>query len=220
MIYWEKYLLRLYRYKESEYLEYDFKTKDELMDKLRAYAKSPDDDAIRFKEKIKEQLLHCPELLYALHNDKYENELFDENGNLNEDGEWDKYFMSNIRPYLYIPVSQDEVRNYLCYHIGFNEIPKSNSIEKYCNITFTVFCNGNDINDKETGIARHDLIASVIREYFNWSLIFNGRCHLISDKETTTDNNYVTRTLVFELTNLNSITKTTKGMAKVINKRM
>ena len=201
-------------------MNYDFKTKSELLNKFRVYTKSPDDDAISFKEKIKEQLLHCPELLYALHNSKFEDELFDENGKLNCDGEWDKYFMTNIRPYLYIPTSQDEVRNYLCYHIGFSEFPKYNAVEKYCDITFSIFCNGQDINDVETGIARHDLIASIIREYFNWSLVFDSRCRLVSDKETTTDNNYVTRTLVFELIKLNSITKTTNGITKIINKRV
>lgn len=115
------------------------------------------------------------------------------------DGEWDKYFISNIRPYLFIPATQDKVKNYLCYKVEFSEIAKFNVIEKYCQITFVIFCEGKDIDDKETGIARHDLIASIIRERFNWSLIFNGRCRLVSDKEGLTDNNYVTRTLVFEL---------------------
>jgi len=200
-------------------LSYSFKSKSELLNKLIEYTKSSDDDSIRFKEKIKKHLLHCPELLYALHNVEYESELFDDDGTLTENGEWDKYFMTNIRPYLFIPETQDDVKNYLCYKVEFNSIPKYNEIEKYCNITFTILCNGNDINDRETGIARHDLIASIIREYFNWSLLFNGRCHLISSKETLTDNNYIMRTLIFELTNINSITKTTKGMTKIINKR-
>lgn len=198
--------------------KYDFKTKGELLEKFAAYTKTCDDDTIRFKEKIKEQLLCCPEILYSLHNTEYETELFDDKGNLFHDGEWDKYFTSNIRPYLFIPETQDKVRNYLCYKVDFSEVAKLNTIEKYCQITFVIFCEGKDIDDKETGIARHDLIASIIRERFNWSLIFNGRCRLVSDKEGLTDNNYVTRTLVFELTNLNSITKTSKGITKIINK--
>ena len=43
-------------------------TKNDLLQKLRSYAYTPDDDVIRFKEKVKEKLLKCPELLYALNN--------------------------------------------------------------------------------------------------------------------------------------------------------
>ena len=43
-------------------------TKEELLNKLRAYADTPDDDNIRIKEQIKDTFLNCPELLYAIHN--------------------------------------------------------------------------------------------------------------------------------------------------------
>lgn len=45
----------------------EIKTKQELLDKLRAYASTPDDENIRYKNTIKNTLLSCPELLYALH---------------------------------------------------------------------------------------------------------------------------------------------------------
>ena len=78
--------------------QYDFSTKDEMLEKLQGYAINPDDDNIRIKNQIYDILLHCPELLYALHNEELESELFDENGNLNIDengeplGQWDLYF--------------------------------------------------------------------------------------------------------------------------------
>ena len=53
--------------------------------------------------------------------------------------------------------------------------------------------------DKLTGLPRHDLIASIIREQFNWSNIFGLQTKLISSKEYMTDNNYVVRTLVFQI---------------------
>lgn len=53
--------------------------------------------------------------------------------------------------------------------------------------------------DKLTGLPRHDLIASIIREQFNWSSIFGLQTKLISSKESMTDNNYVVRTLVFQI---------------------
>lgn len=80
---------------------YDFSTKKELINKLIAYSESPDDDNIRYKNKIKEILLNTPELLYALHDEELESELFNEDGTLNTEGEWDRYFgeTSLIRPF-------------------------------------------------------------------------------------------------------------------------
>ena len=199
-------------------------TKKDLLSKLRAYNKNPDDENIQYKKKIEKALLSNPCLLYALNDRDLESELFDKNGNinweLNEDtqkyeplGEWDRYFggTSDIRPYLFIPDTQTEVRHYICYQVAFDEQPRYNDTLKYTNITFTIFVHGNDRDDKLTGIPRHDLIASIIRERFNWSNIFGMQTHLISSKESTTDNNYLVRTLVFQLTDLNSKVQTPYG---------
>ena len=203
-------------------------TKEELLNKLRTYASTPDDDNIRYKEKIHDALLNNVELLYALNNKELESELFDEDDNLliNEDtgeliGEVDRYFgdNSNIRPYLFIPDTQDEVKHYVCYQIMFDELPRYSNIQKYTEITFNIFVNGKDRTDKLTGIPRHDLIASIIREKFNWSNIFGMQTHLISSKESVTDNNYLVRTLIFQITDVNSITYTQLGeKASYINK--
>jgi hypothetical protein len=150
------------------------------------------------------------------------------NWELNEDtgeyeplGEWDRYFSdtsrnANIRPYLFIPDAQTEARHYICYQVAFNEMPRYNNIEKYTNITFTIFVYGNDRIDKFTGIPRHDLIASIIRERFNWSNIFGMQTKLISSKESTTDNNYLVRTLVFQILDLNGIVYTPYGQETTI----
>lgn len=200
------------------------KTKDDLLNKLRAYAQTPDDESIRYKEIIRHKLLTCPELLYALHEKKLESELFceDENGelvlNIDEEigellGEVDAYFgsNSNIRPYLFIPETQTDTKNYLCYQVMFDELPRYNNIQKYTEITFTIFVNGKDREDELTGIPRHDLISSIIRENFNWSSIFGLQTKLISSKESTTDNNYLVRTLVFQILDINGITHTPFG---------
>ena len=128
-------------------------------------------------------------------------------------GEWDRYFgnNSNIRPFLFIPDTQTEVKHYICYQTSFNESPRYNAIEKYAQITFTIFVHGNDRMDKLTGIPRHDLIASIIRERFAWSNIFGMQTYLISNKESMIDSNYVVRTLVFQLTDLNSKVQTPYG---------
>ncbi len=200
-------------------------TKEELLNKLRAYASTPDDDNIRYKEKIHDALLNNAELLYALNNEELESELFD-GDKLNIDketgellGEVDRYFgdNSNIRPYLFIPDTQTDVKHYVCYQVSFDELPRYSNIQKYTEITFNIFVNGKDRTDKLTGIPRHDLIASIIRERFNWSNIFGMQTHLISSKESVTDNNYLVRTLIFQIVDTNGIVTTQNGKTSVTN---
>lgn len=199
-------------------------TKNDLLNKLRAYRTAPDDDNIVYKQKIKKALLSNPCLLYALNETELESELFDKNGNINWEwneetkeyeslGEWDRYFgeNSNIRSSLFIPDTQAEVKHYLCYQVGFDELPRYSPMYKYTEITFTIFVHGDDRVDKLTGLQRHDLIASIIRERFNWSSIFGLQTKLISSKESTTDNNYVVRTLVFQIYDSNSTVYTPYG---------
>lgn len=202
-------------------------TKEELLNKLRAYADTPDDDNIRIKEQIKDTFLNCPELLYAIHNKELESELFDEDGNLNIDedgnltGEVDRYFgeNANIRPFLFIPETQDEVKNYVCYQTGYGDLVRYNDKEKNLIVTFTIFVNGKDSMDKLTGIPRHDLIASIIREKFAWIGLEISTTTPFGDKESTTDNNYLVRTLQYEVTLPNSICKTDGKNTFYNNKR-
>ena len=205
-------------------------TKDDLLNKLRAYKTTPDDENIQYKKKIEKALMLNPCLLYTLNEKSLESELFDDDGNINwkwnEDtkeyeplGEWGRYFgsNSNIRPFLFIPDTQTDVKHYICYQVAFDETPRYQDTLKYTTITFTIFVHGNDRMDKFTGIPRHDLIASIIRERFNWSNIFGMQTHLISSKESTTDNNYLVRTLVFQVVDTNGIVKTTNGITSVNN---
>ena len=205
-------------------------TKNDLLNKLRAYKTTPDDENIQYKKKIEKALMLNPCLLYALNEKSLESELFDEDGNINwewnEDtkeyeplGEWDRYFgsNSNIRPFLFIPDTQTEVKHYICYQVSFDETPRYQDTLKYTTITFTIFVHGNDRMDKLTRIPRHDLIASIIRERFNWSNIFGMQTHLISSKESTTDINYLVRTLVFQVIDTNGIVNTTNGKTNLGN---
>lgn len=205
-------------------------TKNDLLNKLRAYKTTPDDENIQYKKKIEKALMLNPCLLYALNEKSLETELFDDDGNVNWEwnneigeyeplGEWERYFgsNSNIRPFLFIPDTQTEVKHYICYQVAFDEMPRYQDTLKYTNITFTIFVHGNDRYDKLTGIPRHDLIASIIRERFNWSNIFGMQTHLISSKESTTDNNYLVRTLVFQVVDTNGIHKTTDKKSSIMN---
>ena len=199
-------------------------TKNDLLNKLRAYKESPDDDVILYKQKIKNALLSNPCLLYALDDKELESELFDKNGNINwewnEDtkqyeplGEWDRYFGSDslIRPFLFIPDTQTTVKCYVCYQVGFRDTVRYNSGLKEALIDFAIFVHGDDRMDKLTGIPRHDLLGSIIRERFAWSNIFGMQAHLTQNYEQTVDNNYVARYLTFQLTDLNSSVQTPYG---------
>lgn len=202
----------------------ELKTKKDLLNKLRAYKKTPDDDNILYKKKIEHAFKTNPCLLYLLNEKSLESELFDDEGNINWEwnetlgeyeaiGDWDAYFSDssrdgNIKPYLFIPDTQTEVKHYICYQVSFDETPRYQDTLKYTTITFTIFIHGSDRMEKTSGIPRHDLIASIIREKINWSNIFGMQTHLISSKESTTDNNYIVRTLIFQLTDANSIVNT------------
>lgn len=193
--------------------------KTELLDKLSSYSHNPDDENIRYKELIRQKLLNCPELLYALHEPDLEKELFNSDGSLNMDedgnllGEISAFYGNtrNIRPFLFIPETQEHVKNIICYQVAFDDVPRYNKTQKYTQITFTIFCQEQDIVDELTGIPRHDLIASIIRENFNWSNIFGMQAQLISSKESITDNHYLVRTLVFQTTDLNGAVTTSYG---------
>ena len=191
-----------------------------MLKKLQAYTTNPDDDTIRIKEKIKEMFMHCPELLYALHSKELESELFNKDGTLNEDGEWDRYFGDNslIRPFLFIPQTQSEVNNYLCYQVSFTETPRYNNTEKMCLITFTILVNGKDRIDNSTGIPRHDLIASIVRELMAWSGIAMSSAVPVEDRESITDNDFLVRTLVYQAQIPNSIVTTKGGLTYYSNK--
>lgn len=206
--------------------------KEDILNKLRAYVDTPDDETVRYKEKIKQTLLKCPELLYALHEEKLEQELFIENENgeliLNIDeetgellGEVDGYFGegANIRPYLFFPETQTVAKHYVCYQVMFDELPRYSDTQKYTQIIFTIFVNGKDREDKSTGIPRHDLLASIIREKFNWTNIFGMQTHVVSSKESITDNDFLVKTLIFQITDTNGIVNTPyKGNSTAINR--
>ena len=206
---------------------YDFYNKEEMLNKLRAYAEAPDDDNIRIKNQIRDTFLHCPELLYALHDKELESELFNEDGELNIDergeplGEWDRYFgaSSLIRPFLFFPDTQDDVKNYVCYQTNSDDLVRGNNNEKIMYVTFTIFVNGKDRIDSLTGIPRHDLIASIIRDKFAWIGLEISSTTPILDKESMTDDNFLVRTLQYQVILPNSIAKTGKGITFYNNKK-
>lgn len=204
----------------------NLKTKDDLLAQLRSLRELTDDENIQYKNKIKNALIKCPEILYALNEKELNDELFDEDGNINWDeetheplGEWDRYFGSNanIRPFLFIPETQTEVKHFICYQVNCDELPRYNNAQKYITISFTVYVHEDDRIDKLTGIPRHDLIGALIKQRFYWSNIFGMHTECTYDKESTTDTHYIVRSITFQITDTNGISNTRDGKTQVNN---
>lgn len=155
----------------------------------------PDSDNIRAKNIIKRKLLANSDILYLLNAAE-------------EDYEPEDYFGKYVLPYYIVDSANAEVHNYICYETSFYEIPRYNTFYKQFQIIFYICINKKDLIHPESGIARHDLISVLLTRDINWSEEFGMKCILTQDKPSTTDLNFATRTLVFEIMLPNSVSKT------------
>lgn len=175
---------------------------NEDISKLIEYKKKHEKDNIFYKEIIKEKILNNNLIIQAL-----------DNPELDPDSPAD-YLGENILPFYLIPETQTETKNYICFETSFNESPRYNNTLKFGQVIFYIICDCRTIYDKQTGIARHDLLAALIQDEFNWKNVFGTQIHIISDKPSVLDSNYAVRTLIFEQTTPNSIIKS----QRIINK--
>lgn len=166
-----------------------------------------DNEDIRIKEKIKTILLGNKNIIHVLNNEELEK----------ADAEPDDYYYVNILPYHIIYPTQTNVQNYICYETGFEKIVRHNQVYKYNYITFIIMCEQKNIIEEDTGLTRHDLLASLILDQFNWSNYFGTQIHCISDKSGVSDNSYANRTLIFQSETTANIIRTNDGLTKVIN---
>ena len=181
----------------------------EQLQTLRQYKTALDDDNVRFKEIIKQNLINDPLIIYLLNNKELEEQEADPSD----------YLGINILPAFLIHPTQHNVQNYICYEVSWREMPRQNgAVTKYQQIIFYVLCEEATLIEKMTGIARHDLIAARLKDIFNWTNKFGTQCHVVSDIPNVTDNDYALRTLTFELLAPNDIVKTSNGMSYIINK--
>lgn len=151
-----------------------------------------DDDIISMKRKIKQILLSDPDLIEALNNPDID---------VNSP---DEYFNTNIFSFIRIPGTQETVRNFVCYAVNDIEASEMNSVIKTQYIQFTVICHLYDMKT-QYGIDRHDLLAYIIRDLFNWTNVFGLQFKLITNKEQIFDSDYYGRTLQFEALTPNSL---------------
>lgn len=105
---------------------------------------------------------------------------------------------NNIYPFIRIPGTQDESKNFICYSIDDMSAHEYNDRMKQQYIQFVIFVH-RDLVKTEYGVARHDLLGYLIRDIFNRSHLFGHELKLVTDREGTTDTDYTTRTLKFQL---------------------
>lgn len=165
-----------------------------------------DNEDIRCKEKIKELLLSNKMLIHVLNNEELEE----------ADAEPDDYYYVNILPYIIIYPTQTNVKNYVCFETNFETVSRFNQIYKYQTIVFKILCEQKNIVEEDTGLTRHDLIASLILDQFNWSNYFGTQIKCVSDKAGVSDNSYADRTLIFQSETPLNILRT-DNQTRVIN---
>lgn len=128
-----------------------------------------------------------------------------DNPELANTDDYSEYLYTNIFPFLVIPSTISEKQNYICFKVDdadshyYNNQRMNNDIMKVVNIQFMVLVH-KDNAKTEYGVERHDAIAYIIKKIFNWSQnLFDFRMRCVSDIEGVTDNDYLTRTLTFEV---------------------
>lgn len=167
-----------------------------------------DDDIIRAKRLIRDRLCNDEDIVEILHNVELEK----------NEAPPDEYFGTNIFAFIRVPGVADTVDNYICFSIDDMEDVYRNDVMKIQYVQFVIFCNAEDINT-QYGIERHDLLAYLIRDLFNWSDMLGTQMKLISNREGITDTNYYTRTLKFECMRPNSLQRGIMNNGYEFNKR-
>lgn len=167
------------------------------LDYLRSLKTLNDSDNIRFKEIIKKKLIDNPMIIYLLNNKELEDSEADPSDYLNV----------NILPFYLIHPTQHNCQNYICFEIQMRDEHRYNKTIKIGQIIFYVLCDEKNNVERNTGIARHDLLGSLIIHDFNWTNLFGKQIHVVSDVPGVTDTDYATRTITFEGELPNNIVK-------------
>ena len=150
-----------------------------------------DEDIARKKRKI-EQILYSDEDIVEILNDPDIDPLCPE-----------ELVFNSIYPFIRIPGTQDTSKNFICFSVDDMERMPSNPVIKSQYIQFAIFVHKDNIQTKY-GMSRHDLLGYLIRDIFNLSNKLGPQMELVSNREGTTDTDYITRTLKFELITDNS----------------
>ena len=188
---------------------------DKDTEELLTLKNNMDSDDIRIKEKIKEVLLNNRFIIHTIDNKDLE-------ANVEEDGTGtDEYFGVNIIPHYIINPTQYSAETFICYEVGYSNLERYSRVSasyKELAITFQILSNYKVLIDQQTGIARHDLLAALVIDQFNYSNYFGQTIYIVADQPSIVDNDFACRTLTFRQTSDNSLVKTINGQQQLANK--
>ena len=151
-----------------------------------------DDDIVRKKRIISQMLYSDPDIIEVLDNPKLDPTCPEE------------YMYDNIYPFVRIPGTQDESKNYITFALDDIEASSNNKSMKTQLLQVVIFVHKNLIQT-EWGSERHDLLAYLVKDVFHLSNKLGIQLKEISNREWVTDTDYCTRTLRFEMTTPNSV---------------
>lgn len=150
-----------------------------------------DDDIVRKKRKIAQILYSDPDIVEILDNHEKDPSCPEE------------LMYSSIYPFLRIPGTQDTVKSFITFTVDDNGRSQGNSVMKNQSVQFVVFVHKDSVQT-QYGVERHDLLSFLIRDIFNLSNALGPQMEIQTNKEGSTDTDYLTRTLRFELVDNNS----------------
>ena len=187
--------------------------------RLASYKYIVDNDNIRIKEIIKQKLLANDDIIHVLDNKELQE----------SDAENDEYFWVNIFPVYMVNPTQTDSQNFICFTVGYENIEKNftnsnrkiNDLVRHLHIVFNILCEYKNLKEPDTGIARHDLLAALITNEFNFTNFFGRKVQLLSDREIVVDAKYASRELVFTMITDNNVAQTPYGQpARLVTKEV
>ena len=177
---------------------------------LRTLRDDISNDNIKLKQQIKKKLLEDRYIIHVLNNKELEE----------NDAEPGDYFGVNILPYyMLLDDTQTNVKNYICFETCVNYTYRYQAgVMKSQLIVFHILCDIKNLIDKDTSLARHDLLAALITGMFNYGRFLGGRFKLVADVPEPVDRYYCSRTLTFRQDTDNNLVKMVDGKPRIVNK--
>lgn len=147
------------------------------------------DDIARYKHKVMKELTSNIDILRTLHNNNFESRLNSEHPN------GDMYRNVNIFDYMKLPSLKDEIQNYICFEVS-TMASYSNDFAAV-NVVFRTVSHVNDMNT-DWGIQRHDLLALIIKNQFDWTKVFGKTLIKVSDVGKIGEDDFYYREIVYQ----------------------
>lgn len=151
-----------------------------------------DDDICRKKRIIEQMLYNDPDIIEILDDTEIDPSTPEES------------VYSSIWPCVRVPGAQDISKSHICFTVDDIEQDRYNPMMKTQYIQFVIFVH-NDVIQTKYGVSRHDLLSFLIRDLFNYSNKLGAQLKLVYNREGTTDVDFVTRTMKFEMVTGNSV---------------